>query len=288
VTAGGESLEAAVAQALELGGTLALDDEVSFVVRTLRSERKGVATATLEGVLAELRYGVSPYHVLGRYELVAGRRDSMIEVSRHVMPPGTDTRQMLLELEAAAGALDGGTIVDFGCGSGVLGIAALRASVNTRGTLIDVDPVACDLATRNARKLGLAERVHVMCADSLEVIDDWRSVRLIVANLPFTPTAEIDALPKRFGVHAPRSAVDGGTDGLAVIRPAVRVLDERTMPGTAVLLQIGPGQAGPVSELFSPRWRPLPRAGSATNLAARVESECVVGFELAVATAAPI
>jgi release factor glutamine methyltransferase len=285
VTAGGESVEVAVAQALELGGALALDEEVSFVVRTLPRDAAVVEAATLEAVLNELRDGVSPYHVLGRYELVVGCRNSLIEVSRQVMPPGTDTRQMLLELEVVAGALDGGTIVDFGCGSGVLGIAALRASVNTRATLIDIDPAACELATRNVERLGLAERVCVVCADSLETVDDWRPIRLVVANLPFTPTAEIAALPKRFGVHAPRSAIDGGIDGLAAIRPAAHVLHERAVPGTAVLLQVGPGQAGAVCELFGPRWRQLPSARAATDLVAGVEADCVRGFELVVSRA---
>jgi release factor glutamine methyltransferase len=246
-----EPLRVQVRDALERGGTQRLQEELEFVLRALaRSDSRGVGSA-----LANLEAGVSPYHVFGSYELSLGDPDSVIEVAREVMPPGANTRRVIEEIDPLARELCGGTIVDFGCGSGVLGLSALRASPRARGVMIDIDPRACALAERNLRGLALARRAHVVCADSMEAVDDWASVRLVVANLPFVPSAEVADLPARFAVHSPSVAVDGGPDGLAVIRPAIETLESRARPGTLVVLQVAPGRAPEVRGMFGADWR---------------------------------
>ena len=65
---------------------------------------------------------------------------------------------------------------------------------------------------------------------------------LITANLPYIPTAEIPGLSREVG-HDPLLALDGGADGLDLIRRLVSEARERLSPGGRILLEIGQGQA---------------------------------------------
>ncbi len=275
-----DSLRADVARALQSGGAQRLGEEVAFVLRALKRCRALTPGERIETMLADLRAGVSPYQAVGCYELVVGHQDSTIEVSREVMPPGGNTRQVLQDIERLARRLDESTVVDFGCGTGVLGFAALRACARTRGVLIDIDPHACELARRNATRLRLAHRTRILCGDTLEVIEDWAQVRLVVANLPFVRTSEVRNLPARFAVHSPRLAVDGGVDGLSLISPAIATLERRARPGTAVLLQVAPGRVREVQRLFSARWQPLPRTSQTDGEKSDDDLGCTVGVQL--------
>lgn len=126
-----------------------------------------------------------------------------------------------------------GRAIDLGTGSGAIAcvLAKRRPGASVLGT--ERDPIAVDCARRNG--------VWVVEGDLFEAVPrSWKgSVDVVVAVLPYVPTREIAFLPRDVPAFEPLAALDGGEDGLAVIR---RVLDEVSVwlrKGGHLLLEIG-------------------------------------------------
>ena len=146
-------------------------------------------------------------------------------------------------------------VVDVGTGSGAIAIA-LAATLRKRRMLAEVSLLAVDssadaldLARENAVAHGVADEIEVVEADLLPggpVGPAGAAFDLVLANLPYIPSAEVDRLPVAASFE-PRAALDGGPDGLVVIRRLLALLpDALTSTGTA-LLEIGFDQ-GPAIE----------------------------------------
>jgi release factor glutamine methyltransferase len=107
--------------------------------------------------------------------------------------------------------------VDVGTGSGCIAcaLAAERPDLDVVG--VDVSPAAAAVARENARALDLATRVRVVATDLFDGIRDL-GAELIVSNPPYLPSGLMPGLPPEVRIHEPRIALDGGTDGLALIR----------------------------------------------------------------------
>jgi release factor glutamine methyltransferase len=113
----------------------------------------------------------------------------------------------------------------------------------------DVSADALELAAENLQSHGVQALVDLACADLLEPAGaSLPRPDVVIANLPYVPTAEALA-PERGLGHEPRVAIDGGQDGLEVLRRLLDTVGERMTPGGALLLEIGIGQAEAVSAL---------------------------------------
>lgn len=149
---------------------------------------------------------------------------------------------------------------DVATGSGAVAIAlALRfraplALGRLRLVASDVSPDALELASENLAAHGVAPLVTLQVSDLLE--GDVRGegptaqpVRadLVTANLPYVTTAEVDAAPGSLA-YEPRLALDGGADGLDVIRRLVAQLPERLAAGGVALLEVAARQSGAVRD----------------------------------------
>nr|WP_230203291.1 putative protein N(5)-glutamine methyltransferase [Parafrankia discariae] len=149
----------------------------------------------------------------------------------------------------------GWMVVDLCCGSGAVG-AALAGAVDGPVDLhaADVDPVAVACARRNltgpARVTRAPARVYT--GDLFAALPSVLRGRvdLLVANVPYVPTGRLGLLPPEARVHEPREALDGGSDGLDVLR---RVATEATAwlaPGGSVLVETSRAQAPRAGETF--------------------------------------
>ncbi|KAF0107047.1 MAG: release factor glutamine methyltransferase [Anaerolineaceae bacterium] len=127
-------------------------------------------------------------------------------------------------------------VLDVGTGSGCIAIALAANAPEARVTATDISPAALTVARRNAERLGVANRVTFLEADLFPnpLLPDPYS--LIVANLPYIPTATLHGLPI-FG-REPALALDGGADGLALIRRLLAKAPEALAPGGMMLLEI--------------------------------------------------
>ena len=107
--------------------------------------------------------------------------------------------------------------IDVGTGSGCIACALAAERGDLDVVAVDVSPAAAAVAHDNARALGLAARVSAIAADLLDGIRDLRA-DLVVSNPPYLPSGLMPELPPEVRIHEPRLALDGGRDGLAVIR----------------------------------------------------------------------
>jgi release factor glutamine methyltransferase len=116
-------------------------------------------------------------------------------------------------------------------------------AVNVPGIQViasDISPAALAVARRNAEKLHVANRITFLEADLIPdpLLPD--SFSLIVANLPYIPTATLHRLP--IYTREPTLALDGGADGLALIRCLLAKAPEALAPGGMMLLEIEASQ----------------------------------------------
>lgn len=138
-------------------------------------------------------------------------------------------------------------VVDVGTGSGAVALAIKHLRPDVEVLAIDVSPVAIAVATENAARLGLL--VDFWQGDLLSALPDGQQADVIVANLPYIPTAEIAALAAEVR-HEPHSALDGGSDGLVLVRRLVTQSRAVLRRGGAVALEIGAGQAAATEALL--------------------------------------
>jgi release factor glutamine methyltransferase len=175
-----------------------------------------------------------------------------IAVNRHVLVPRPET-----ELLAEAGwsflsTLDSrpSTALDFGTGSGCIAIALAAKSPTAKITALDISPDALNLAQQNAAKNNAADRIEFVQGDGFAALPPGTQFDLIISNPPYIPTAEIATLDPEVRDYDPRSALDGGADGLDFYRRLAAEASPFLKPGGKIMLEFGEGQAGAIQEIF--------------------------------------
>lgn len=141
------------------------------------------------------------------------------------------------------------TALDFGTGSGCLAIAV---AANCPGSLVyalDISAAALAVATANAARHGVADRIRFLSGDGFSPLPDGVRFDLIVANPPYIPSLQIASLQPEVRDFDPRPALDGGPDGLAVIRRLAAEAPPFLRPEGRLMLEFGDGQAQSVSAL---------------------------------------
>ncbi|MET0895018.1 MAG: HemK family protein methyltransferase [Acidimicrobiia bacterium] len=163
----------------------------------------------------------------------------------HVEPGVYVPRIQTEPLAARAAALlpSGGRAVDLCTGAGAIA-ASLRAEVPTAAVVgIDLDPLAVRCAHRNGVPTVLGDLATPLRADA--------NVDVVTAVAPYVPTDELHLLPADVQRHEPRSALDGGVDGLDVVRRVVSASATMLGPGGWLLLEIGGEQAALLRDTLS-------------------------------------
>lgn len=129
-------------------------------------------------------------------------------------------------------------VLDVGLGSGAIAcsIAAEVPQVVVEGT--EISPFALKAAETNARRLNVHSRCKFHFGDLTQPLGE-RQFEVIVANLPYVPTADIAPAPNPVSFE-PREALDGGPDGLALYRRLLPTLPSLLKPGGLVLLEAAP------------------------------------------------
>lgn len=145
------------------------------------------------------------------------------------------------KMDAATDSVDA---IDVGTGSGAIAIAIARHAPGARLIATDVSAEALQLARVNAARHGVEDRITFAQADLLDNVS--HRARVITANLPYVTTEEIEALPPEIQAHEPRIALDGGRDGLALVRRLLGQLPAHLLPGGAAFFEIGAAQ-GPAA-----------------------------------------
>jgi len=138
-------------------------------------------------------------------------------------------------------------VLELGVGSGCISAALARELPNAELVAVDVSPRALDVARENLAALALTDRVELLLADGLR--DVAGRFDLVVSNPPYVARAELAGLAPEVR-HEPVLALDGGEDGLDVIRRICTEAPERLERPGALALEVGAGQAAEVEALL--------------------------------------
>lgn len=135
-------------------------------------------------------------------------------------------------------------VLDMGCGSGCIGLSLALAwqAAGVEVTLADVSQEALDLARENRDGLHVsAETAPLVQSDLWKSLGEKR-YDIIAANLPYIPSGEIAQLSREVRFD-PMAALDGGADGLELVRRLLEGLNDHAHPGALLALELGQEQA---------------------------------------------
>jgi release factor glutamine methyltransferase len=181
------------------------------------------------------------------------------EVNKDVLIPRPETE---LLVETALGLLSGmeGSpfVCDVGTGSGCIAISVLHEIRGARALGIDISPAALRVASRNAARHGIGDRIHFVTADAFEALRPTTSFSMIVSNPPYIVEADLHHLQREVRDHEPQRALDGGSDGLQIIRRLLEQAQYFLVAGGYLLIEIGYDQSETVKQLIDNRvWQVL-------------------------------
>lgn len=168
-----------------------------------------------------------------------------LAVSPTVLIPRPETEILVQTAVSKLGKETRGMMLDVGTGCGAIALSLVHECPQLRGVAADVSGEALALARRNAEKTGLESRVEFRQGNLFEALRKDESFDLIVSNPPYIPTAEIPLLQAEVRWE-PGLALDGGADGLAVIRKLAAEAPPFLKAGGWLVFEIGVGQEGAV------------------------------------------
>jgi release factor glutamine methyltransferase len=216
---------------LRAAGCVFAEDEAALLAGAAGSPQE------LDAMAARRAGGLPLEHVLGWAEFCGLR----VSVDPGVFVPRRRTE--FLVLRAAGYVRPGAVLVDLACGCGAIGlaVAAIASAGDVELYAADIDPVAVACARRNLEPAG----GHVYQGDLFSALPDRLRGRIgvLVANVPYVPTGAVAFLPPEARLHEPRTALDGGPDGLDVLRRVAAGAAQWLAPGGRVLMETSAEQA---------------------------------------------
>jgi release factor glutamine methyltransferase len=158
-------------------------------------------------------------------------------------------------------------VVDLCCGSGAVAAAVAAALPQADVHAVDIDPAAVRCARRNLATAG----GQVYQGDLYQPLPGTLRGRVgvLIANAPYVPTAEVGLLPAEARSYEPRTALDGGADGLAILRRVTAAAARWLAPGGHLLVETSERQASRMASIAA-RHGLVPRVVSSGELAATV------------------
>ncbi|MFZ3554409.1 putative protein N(5)-glutamine methyltransferase [Streptomyces sp. BH055] len=219
---------ASVVASLRAAGCVFAEDEA----RVLRSSARDAAE--LADMVERRASGLPLEHVVGWAEFCGLR----VAVDAAVFVPRRRTE--FLAREALARTPPGAVVVDLCCGTGSVA-AVLAASRPARLHAADLDPAAARCARRNLAPLG--GEVHEGDLYAPLPADLRGRVDTLVANGPYVPTGDVPLLPPEAREHERRIALDGGHDGLDVLRRVAGEAPDWLAPGGHLFVETSERQA---------------------------------------------
>lgn len=249
------AVRAATVAALRAAGCVFAEDEAELILGAAHTPDQLVALVRRRAA------GLPLEQVLGWAEF----RGLRIAVEPGVFAPRRRT-EFLVD-QALLQAPDAAVVVDLCCGSGAVGAALAAALRPAELHAADVDPSAVRCARRNLGPLG----GHVHAGDLFAALPAALRGRvdLLAANVPYVPTAHVGLLPPEAREHEPPVALDGGADGLDVLRRVVAGAPDWLAPGGCLVVETSTRQAPAAVAAFT-------ASGLAARLAVREELDATV------------
>ena len=175
--------------------------------------------------------------------------NSEFYVNKNTLIPRPDTEIILEQILKFTKNKNYLNILDIGVGSGCILLSVLKERKNFYGTGIDISRNSLDICKMNAKKLLLERRVKFFKSD----VDKFAIGKydLIVSNPPYIKTSDLKYLESDVIKFEPKLALDGGLDGLSVIRKVIKKSSELLKKNGKFILEIGFDQKNKVIKLLN-------------------------------------
>lgn len=247
------SLRSAAVARLRATGSVFAEDEADLLLAAAGTP------AALDAMVERRAAGLPLELVLGWAEFCGLR----VTVSPGVFVPRRRTeflaRQAIALATAARTAARGGrtgavteavrpVVVDLCCGSGAVGAALAAAVPGVELYAADIDPAAVRCARRNIPGT-VGEVSEGDLYEGLPAAVRGR-IDVLVANVPYVPTRQVGLLPPEARDHEPLVALDGGADGLDILRRVTAAAPQWLAPGGHLLVETSERQAASAAEVF--------------------------------------
>ncbi len=230
---------------LLLGRTLGLD-RVQLIVQHTRP-LDGAELAAFKQMFVRRRAREPMAYILGGREFYGFD----VQVDRRVLVPRPDTEVLVdVALERTSERDMYGRALDLCTGSGCVALALGLRRRTWKITGSDLSEEALAVARTNAARLGVARNVRFVQGDLFQPLRARHRFELIVSNPPYIPSAEIAELMPEVRDFEPRLALDGGADGISVLRRLVSEAPAHLTPGGVLACELGADQSARAVELF--------------------------------------
>lgn len=240
-------LDCARQDALRLLGATLGADGLSLYLDPRRSV-DAEATARFRGWVDRRATHEPLQHIVG-FEEFRGLR---IAVTPDVLIPRPETEGLVERALELLADRPGALVADIGTGSGAIACALAAARPDLEVLAVDQSLGALAVASDNVRGLGLGSRVRLLAGDLLDPLASLSgSLDMIVANPPYIPTEVIPTLPAEVERFEPHLALDGGPDGMRVLRRIISQAGRCLRPGAWLVMEIGEEQAGALASLMA-------------------------------------
>jgi len=188
-----------------------------------------------DGLLQRRLAGEPLPYILGKWEFYG--REFLVDPRVLIPRPETEciVEAALEHLAAQEGC---GRVLDVGTGSGIIAVSLACERPMLDLIAVDCSYPALQLAEQNAQRYNAQRSIRWICMDLTRGLDARFDV--VAANLPYIPTKTLRALP--VSKHEPWNALDGGQDGLDMIRDLVLDLPRLLVESGIALLEIEAGQ----------------------------------------------
>ncbi len=216
----------------------------------LDAERDVGDPAAAVAAMARRRASGEPVqYILGSWEFYG--REFLLSGDTLIPRPETEgLAERAIAALRAAGRGDG-LALDVGTGCGAIAVTLAAEVARVKVVAVDVSAGALAVASGNARRAGVADRVLFVRADAYSALKRGGRFDVVVSNPPYVSEGEWDALPREVRDFEPPGALLAGPDGLSVIRRLVAGAADYLLPGGALLCEIGETQGEAVRRLPS-------------------------------------
>ena len=184
--------------------------------------------AKIDAVLSRREKGEPLQYIMGEADFLG--RDFC--VGPGVLIPRADSATLIEGVRRCVGRGEAFKFVDWGTGSGCLAISVLLEHPNAYGYMVEVSPKAAEFARMNLERYGLTQRAEILSS-----AEGLSGCKILVSNPPYIPSGEIDGLMREVRDYEPRSALDGGVDGLKFYREIISLAEG--MGDEFLVLEVG-------------------------------------------------
>lgn len=170
-------------------------------------------------------------------------------VTPGVLIPRQDTEILVEAVIQAVKNKENTTILDIGTGSGCIAISLAHFIKNCSVTAVDISKDALEVAQKNALRCGVEDRITFIESDLLSNISKCE-FDVIVSNPPYIPAQEVETLESQVKDFEPRTALDGGKDGMDFYRRITKDAGSFLKSDGLLAFEVGFNQSRQVAEIM--------------------------------------